>query len=60
MRWWKWVGLAGLVGAAAAGAAVVVQKRRARSWTDYTPEDLRARLHERLAAAAGPSDRPSA
>lgn len=54
MRWWKWLGLAGLVGAAAVGA-VVIQKRRARTWTDYPPEELRARLHERLRAAAPPS-----
>jgi len=47
MRWWKWLGLAGLLGAAAAGA-VVVQRRRARTWVDYSPEELRARLHARL------------
>jgi hypothetical protein len=47
MRWWKWLGLAGLLGAAAAGA-VVVQRRRARTWTDYSPEELRSRLHARL------------
>jgi hypothetical protein len=47
MRWWKWIGLAGLVGAAAAGA-VVVNRRRARSWEDYDADELRARLHARL------------
>ena len=47
MRWWKWLGLAGLLGAAAAGA-VVVQRRRARTWVDYSPEELRSRLHARL------------
>lgn len=51
MRWWKWVGLAGLVGAAAVGTAVVVQKRKRRDWTEYEPEELRDKLHERLAAA---------
>ncbi len=50
MRWWKWIGLAGLVGAAAAGA-VVVNRRRARSWEDYDADELRSRLHARLAAA---------
>ena len=58
MRWWKWVGLAGLVGAAAVGTAVVVQQRRRRTWNEYEPEELRDKLHERLAesrneAAAG-------
>jgi len=52
VRWWKWVGLAGLIGAAAAGA-VVIQRRRARQWTEYEPEELRSRLHDRLAAANG-------
>jgi hypothetical protein len=48
VRWWKWIGLAGLVGAAAAGA-VVVSRRRARRWKDYDPDELRTRLHARLA-----------
>jgi LPXTG-motif cell wall-anchored protein len=55
---WKWLGLAGAAGVATAGV-VVVRKRRAHH--DYDPEELRARLHERLAAvqAGEPSaDRP--
>lgn len=47
---WKLLGLAGLAGVAATGA-VIARKRRAQR--DYTPEELRARLHERL-AQAGP------
>jgi hypothetical protein len=43
---WKWLGLAGVAGVAATGA-VVVHKRRAHE--DLEPEELRARLHERLA-----------
>jgi hypothetical protein len=50
MRWLKWLGLAGLIGAAAVGV-VVVQRRQARTWTDYAPEELRDRLHARLADA---------
>ena len=50
MRWWKWVGLAGVLGAAAAGA-VVVQRRRSRTITEYEPDELRDKLHERLNAA---------
>jgi hypothetical protein len=44
---WKLLGLAGLVGVVAVGATTV-NRHRARSWTDYEPEDLRERLHERL------------
>ncbi len=54
---WKLVGLAGAAGVAATGV-VVVRKRRAQ--TEYDPDELRSRLHERLgevapteAAAAG-------
>ena len=42
---WKWIGLAGLAGVAATG---VVVTRRRRAHHDYTPDQLRARLHERL------------
>jgi hypothetical protein len=43
---WKLIGLAGLAGVAATGV-VVVHRRRAQG--QYTPEELRARLHQRLA-----------
>jgi hypothetical protein len=43
---WKLVGLAGAAGVAAAGVAVA-RKRRAQ--VDYDPEELRERLHARLA-----------
>lgn len=43
---WKWLGLAGAAGVAATGV-VVARKRRAQR--DYDPEELRAKLHERLA-----------
>ena len=46
---WKVIGLAGLAGVAATGA-VVARKRRAQR--DYDPEELRERLHSRLAEAA--------
>jgi hypothetical protein len=48
MRWAKWVGLAALVGVAATGVAVV---RSRRQWRSYDTDELRARLHDRLAAA---------
>jgi hypothetical protein len=47
---WKLVGLAGLAGVAATG---VVVTRRRRAHRTYTPEELRDRLHRRLAEAAG-------
>jgi hypothetical protein len=47
---WKLVGLAGLAGVAATG---VVVARNRRPQTAYTPEELRDRLHHRLAQAAG-------
>jgi LPXTG-motif cell wall-anchored protein len=50
---WKWIGLAGLAGVAATG---VVVTRRRRAQQHYTPEELRARLHERLAEATAPKE----
>jgi len=44
MRWWKVLGLAGVVGVAATGAAVARAERRRRA---YTPEEVRDRLHAR-------------
>jgi hypothetical protein len=46
--WWKVLGLAGLVGVAATG---VVVTRAARQRTAYTPDQVRSRLHARLAEA---------
>jgi hypothetical protein len=43
---WKLLGLAGLVGIAATGAAVARAERRRRA---YTPEEIRDRLHARHA-----------
>jgi hypothetical protein len=43
---WKIVGLAGLAGVAATG---VVVARRRRPQRDYDPDELRERLHRRLA-----------
>ncbi|MGH3486648.1 MAG: hypothetical protein ACRDP8_01830 [Actinopolymorphaceae bacterium] len=50
MRCWKWLGLAGVVGVAATGVVIVRAERRRRA---YTPEEIRARLHARLAEATG-------
>ena len=47
-RFWKLVGLAGVVGVAATGVAVVRSERRRAA---YTPEQVRDRLHERYKEA---------
>jgi hypothetical protein len=46
------VGLAAFVGVAASGVAIARSERRRRA---YTPQEIRARLHARL-AEAGPSE----
>jgi hypothetical protein len=51
MRWWKVLGLAGLAGVAATGAVLARAERRRRA---YTPEEIRERLHARVAEAAKP------
>ena len=47
---WKYVGLAGIAGVAATGAVVA---RRRRSTREYDPDELRERLHGRLAEVPG-------
>lgn len=55
---WKIIGLAGAAGVAATGVLVA---RRRRGHTDLEPDELRERLHERLAeAGAKPTDVPPA
>jgi hypothetical protein len=43
---WKWLGMAGVAGVVAGGAVVVRDQRKRHA---YTPDEVRARLHERLA-----------
>jgi hypothetical protein len=47
---WKWIGLAGVAGVVAGGALVVRDQRRRRA---YTPDEIRARLHQRLSESDG-------
>jgi hypothetical protein len=47
---WKLLGVAGLAGVAATG---VVVARRRRAQRAYDPDELRARLHQRLAEVRG-------
>ena len=49
MRWWKVAGLAGLAGVAATGVVLARAERRRRA---YTPDEIRERLHARVAEAA--------
>ena len=47
---WKIVGLAGVAGVTAATGVVVARKRRDQ--TEYDPDELRDKLHSRVAEAA--------
>ncbi len=57
MRWWKVLGLAGFAGVAATGVVIARAERRRRS---YTPDEIRARLHARLAEASTTPPMPPA
>jgi hypothetical protein len=48
MRWQKVLGLAAFAGVAATGAVIIRDQRRRRA---YTPDQVRDRLHTRLAQA---------
>jgi hypothetical protein len=48
VRWWKVLGAAGFVGVAATGVVIARAERRRRA---YTPDEIRDRLHQRLARA---------
>ena len=50
MKLWKALGLAGLAGVAATGA-IIARNQRVRA--QLTPEQIRDRLHRRLAEADG-------
>jgi hypothetical protein len=49
---WKWIGLASVVGVAAGGVLVVRDQRKRNS---YSADDIRARLHQRLAESCEPN-----
>jgi len=53
MRWQKVLGLAAFAGVAATGAVIIRDQRRRRA---CTPDEVRDRLHARLAEA--PATRP--
>ena len=51
MRWYKVLGLAAFAGVAATGVVVIRDQRRRRA---YTPDEIRERLHARLAEPPAP------
>ena len=57
MRLWKLLGVAGLAGVAAGSVVLARNERQRRA---YTPDDVRARLHERAAAIETPAPAPPA
>ena len=52
MKLWKWLGLAGVAGVAATGVVVARDQRRR---AEVTPDEVRTRLHERLAQSGDQS-----
>ena len=46
MRWYKVLGVAAFAGVAATGAVIIRDQRRRSA---YTPDEIRERLHARLA-----------
>jgi hypothetical protein len=55
MRWYKVMGLASFAGVAATGVVIIRDQRRRRA---YTPDDVRERLHARLAETPAPRQHP--
>lgn len=53
---WKLIGLAGAAGVVAGGVLVARDQRKRKA---YTPDDIRARLHQRLSEAPPESDAPA-
>jgi hypothetical protein len=49
MKWWKVLGVAAFAGVAAGGVLIAKDERRRYA---YTPDEVRDRLHARLAEAA--------
>jgi hypothetical protein len=57
MRWQKVLGVAAFAGVAATGAVIIRDQRRRRA---YTPDQVRDRLHARLAQSAEATGKPQA
>ena len=48
MRWWKWLGLAGVAGVAATGVVIARDERQRNA---YSSDEVRDRLRQRAAEA---------
>ncbi len=48
IAWWKLLGMAGVAGVAAGGALIARNERQRKA---YTPDEVRARLQQRMAEA---------
>jgi hypothetical protein len=57
MRWPKVLGLAAFAGVAATGVVIIRDQRRRRA---YTPDEIRDRLHDRLAGPPASRQAPDA
>jgi hypothetical protein len=55
MRWLKLLGLAAFAGVTATGVVIIRDQRRRSA---YTPDEVRDRLHARLAETPGPRRSP--
>jgi hypothetical protein len=53
VRWWKVLGVAGVAGVAATGVIIARKERQRRT---YTPDEIRHRLHARLAEQSARTD----
>jgi hypothetical protein len=51
VRWAKILGVAGVVAVLGVTGVAVYRRRRHREWTELPPDELRSRLHARLATA---------
>jgi hypothetical protein len=51
VRWAKILGIAGVVAVLGAAGAVAYQRNRQRAWVELPPDELRDRLHARLAGS---------
>jgi hypothetical protein len=49
VRWAKILGVAGVLAVLGTAGVVAYQRRQRRHWVDVHPDELRSRLHARLA-----------
>lgn len=57
MRWAKILGIAGVVAVLGAAGTVAYQRSQRRAWVELPPDELRSRLHARLATSGTTDER---